>query len=468
MSHADLSSNASRLRPSACPGLLRIVPALDGGICRVKLARGELSAARTLAIADAIDEHACGIVDITNRANLQLRGVKRGHEEPLIAALLRAGLGPSGPQDATHAFADDVRNLMVSPTAGRDAGALIDTSPLADDILTRLQSDKRFAALSPKFALLLDGGERLAMLDHPHDIWFSAMRDPKRDDVLFAFGLAGCPPVAEKHAGAIAAVAASNVAALTHALVHTFLDLAAPEHTRMRDLLAVHSVERVLAHVESKMGIALARDVSIERWRRAPADPSLRLGAHRQHDERRSHVGGQPVLGRMDSATLRGLARLVADNDGATLRMTPWQGVLLTDIDTTKVAPTLQALDALGLACDAHNPLTRVIACAGSAGCAKSLADTKADASKLAAWLPADAQVHLSGCPRSCAAAHRAPYTLLAVAPGRYDLYRTRDPRDPTGFGHCLARGLTIDEAAGMLNHAALPSIPSFDEPSDA
>ncbi|SEJ15500.1 precorrin-3B synthase [Paraburkholderia diazotrophica] len=446
------------------------MPALDGGICRVKLARGELSAAQALAIADTIDEHACGIADITNRANLQLRGVKRGHEEPLIAALLRAGLGPSGSQDNMHAFADDVRNVMVSPTAGRDAGAMIDTSAIADDILARLQSDKRFTALSPKFALLLDGGERLAMLDHPHDIWFSAARDPRRDDVLFAFGLAGCPPVAEKHAGAVAAVAASNVAALTYALVHTFLDLAAPEHTRMRDLLAVHSVERVLTHVESKTGIALLRDASIERWRRAPADPSLRLGAHRQRDERRSHVGGQPVLGRMNSATLRGLARLVKDNDGATLRMTPWQSVLLTDIDSAYIAATLQALEALGLACNARDPLTRVIACAGSTGCAKSLADAKADAMKLAAHLPAhaNAQVHLSGCPRSCAAAHRAPYTLLAVAPGRYDLYHTRDPRDPTGFGRCLARGLTIDEAAGMLSHAARPPIPPFDEPSDA
>ncbi|MPW20727.1 precorrin-3B synthase [Paraburkholderia sp. CNPSo 3157] len=454
------------MRPSACPGLLRIVPALDGGICRVKLARGELSAAQALAIADAIDERACGIADITNRANLQLRGVKRGHEEALVAALLQAGLGPSGPQDTMHAFADDVRNVMVSPTAGRDANALIDTSTIADDILTHLQSDKRFAALSPKFALLLDGGERLAMLDHPHDIWLSAMRaHPERDDVLFAFGLAGCPPVAAKHAGALAAVAPSDVAALAHALVHTFLDLAMPEHTRMRDLLAVHSVEHILAHVKSKTEIALLRDASIERWRRAPADPSLRLGAHRQRDERRSHVGGQPVLGRMNSATLRGLAQLAADNDDATLRMTPWQGVLLTDIDTTQVAATLQALDVLGLACNAQNPLTRVIACAGSAGCAKSLADTKADAMKLAACLPAHAQVHLSGCPRSCAAAHRAPYTLLAVAPGRYDLYHTHDPRDPTGFGRCLARGLTIDEAAGMLNHAALPP---FDEPSDA
>ncbi|BCF99467.1 precorrin-3B synthase [Paraburkholderia sp. PGU19] len=441
---------------------MRIVPALDGGICRVKLAGGELSAMQALAIAGAIDEHASGIVDITNRANLQLRGVKRGHEDVLIAALLDAGLGP---QNTEHAFADDVRNLMTSPIAGRDANALFDTTPLAGDLLTLLQSDTRFAALSPKFSVMLDGGERLMMLDHPHDIWFSAMPHPERSDALFAFGLAGCPPVAAEHEGALAAVTASDLATFTRALVHTFLDLAAPDDTRMRDLLAAHSIESIIEHAERKSGVRLLRDASLEHWRREPADASRRLGAHRQNDGQRWHVGTQPALGRINSATLRGLAELARANERATLRMTPWQSVLLTDIDTANLDGTLRKLEALGLATTSENALTRVIACTGSTGCAKSHADTKADALKLAAHVPEHTQAHLSGCPRSCAAAHRAPYTLLAVADGHYDLYHTHDPRELNGFGRCIARGLTIDEAADVLQASALPPT---DEPFDA
>jgi precorrin-3B synthase len=170
-------------------------------------------------------------------------------------------------------------------------------------------------------------------------------------------------------------------------------------------------------------------------------------------------------LGRINSATLRGLAELARGNERATLRMTPWQSVLFTDIDTANLDATLHTLEALGLATTADNPLTRVIACAGSTGCAKSHADTKADALKLATHVPEHTQVHLSGCPRSCAAAHRAPYTLLAVADGRYDLYQTHDPREPNGFGRCIARGLTIDEAADVLQASALPPT---DEPFDA
>jgi precorrin-3B synthase len=164
------------------------------------------------------------------------------------------------------------------------------------------------------------------------------------------------------------------------------------------------------------------------------------------------HVGGQPPLGRLDAATLHGLAALAQRHGNGTLRATPWQSVLLPDIPTHALPVALAELNALGLACDAAQPITRLIACAGSSGCAKGLADTKADALRLAALLPADVDVHLSGCTRSCAAAHCAPYTLLAAAPGLYDLYR-RDGR--AGFGHCVAHQLTIAQAADTLERLA-------------
>ena len=103
-------------------------------------------------------------------------------------------------------------------------------------------------------------------------------------------------------------------------------------------------------------------------------------------------------------------------------------------------------------------PLSRLIACTGSTGCGKGLADTKGDALQLAALLQDQGQalsVHLSGCSRSCAAAHVAPVTLLAVGPGHYDLY-FRDARQP-GFGALHARNLTI-EAVGALLDARLRS----------
>ncbi|RKE38800.1 precorrin-3B synthase [Paraburkholderia sp. BL23I1N1] len=498
-----LPDAALALRPSACPGLLRIVAARDGGICRIKLPGGELSAAQAGVIADVSERHAAGVIELTNRANLQVRGVRGGHETALIAALIEAGLGPvpatraadasktpspatqTAPSPLSATAADDVRNLMTSPTAGRDPFALIDTRPLSIDLLTLLQTEARFAALSPKFALLLDGGERLARLDHPHDVWLAATQ--ARDGARFVFGLAGCPPgvasanadadtdafrhaeYADSHdsterprtdsTGALAAVLPSQVAVLVRALLHTFLDLAAADATRMRHLLATHSVDALLQHAQTYADFPLSRDTSLASWQRGtPADATLRLGAHAQRVVGMLHVGGQPPLGRLDAASLRGLAALAQQRGNGTLRMTPWQSVLLPDIAANDAPAVLAEMNALGLACDPAQPITHLIACAGSTGCAKGLADTKADALLLAERLPDGIDVHLSGCPRSCAAAHCAPYTLLAAAPGIYDLYR---PDGQPDFGSCVARQLTIDQAAdllGQLAHSAHPA----------
>ena len=453
-------------RPSACPGLLRIVAARDGGICRIKLPGGALSAAQARAIAHASARHAGGVIELTNRANLQVRGVKRGEEAALIAALMGAGLGPM-----PAITADDVRNVMISPAAGRDPFALIDTRALCADLLAMLQTETRFAALSPKFALLLDGGERLARVDHPHDVWLAASRDG--ESVRFVFGLAGCPPAStctslaqtgpipsdetpQAHGTtALAAIQPSRVCALVRALLLTFIDLADADATRMRHLLAKHCADALLDHAQRYVDFPLARDLSLAGWRRGTqADAGLRLGVHPQHAAGTCHVGGQPALGRVNAHTLHALAALAEQHGDGTLRVTPWQSVLLPDIASHAAHAVLDSLTALGLACDPAQAITRLIACAGSSGCAKGLADTKADALHLAGRLPADigVDVHLSGCARSCAAAHCAPYTLLAAAPGLYDLYR-RDGH--AGFGQCVARHLMIGEAADMLERFA-------------
>jgi precorrin-3B synthase len=247
----------------------------------------------------------------------------------------------------------------------------------------------------------------------------------------------------------LASVLPSQVPALVRALLHTFLDLAAADATRMRHLLDTHSADAILQHAQTYVDFSLTRDATLADWRRSTtADASLRLGAHAQRAANTWHAGAQPPLGRIDAAMLHGLAALAQQHGDGTLRITPWQSVLLPDVRTLSVPFVLAALNTLGLACDSADAITHLIACAGSTGCAKSLADTKADALDLAKRLPAGVDVHLSGCPRSCAAAHCAPFTLLAAAPGMYDLFR-RD--QGPGFGQCVARQLTVEQAADTI-----------------
>lgn len=426
------SADLTDPRPSACPGLLRIVPALDGGICRIKLAGGVLSSQQARAIAKAAERCASGVLELTNRSNLQIRGVLAGQQAELIERLLAADLGPSNPA------ADDVRNLLLSPAAGFDPQALLDTRPLAAALFELLQNTPALHGLSAKFALQLDGGEALAMLEHPHDIWLSALPgSPAR----LAFGLAGCPT--DKPLGVIDA---EQAVPLIEQLLRLFLQLAGNEHSRMRQLLGVMTPSQLLQQLQTRLPFAV--QAAPTDWQRAPVSQRAPIGIYPQQQNGLCMVATATRLGRVDAAQLKALAELAEHYGDASLRLTPWQGLLLPNIPKHSAEKLLHKLAELGPLIDANDPLSQLIACTGSAACGKGLADSKADALRLAERLRASSarpQVHLSACPRSCAAAHTAPFTLLASSAGHYQLYQ-RTP-EAAGFGQLLASAMTIDEA---------------------
>jgi len=422
-------------RPSACPGLLRIVQALDGGICRVKLPGGGLAASQARAIAEAAQRFASGVLELTNRSNLQIRGVRAESEQELIRSLLEANLGPS------VLDADDVRNLMLSPAAGLDPQQHMDTRPLADALLALLQDNSALHVLSAKFAIQLDGGESLCMLEHPHDLWLRAL--PGAPQLIF--GLAGCPT--DKPLGM---VAAANAVQLVEAILLTFLECAVPEQSRMRQLLESIPADELVRRVQARLPFAIS-PVAVECQRQTPAAaPPIGIIAQRQAEL--AMVAASAPLGRISAEQLGAVAELAQRHADGSLRLTPWQGLLIPNVQIHEADNVLAALTQVGLLTNRAAPLPNLIACTGSAGCARGLADTKHDALVLAAFLQqhdARPQVHLSGCSRSCAAAHVAPYTLLAVGESRYQLFERT--KNKTGFGQPLARPMNIDEAGAWL-----------------
>jgi precorrin-3B synthase len=422
------------VRPSACPGLLRIVPALDGGICRVKLPGGVLRSAQARVIAEAARRHTGGVLELTNRSNLQIRGVLPGQESPLIDALLGAGLGPR------VAAADDVRNLMLSPAAGLDPQARMDVRALASQLLDLLQDTPALHALSPKFALQLDGGEALAMREHPHDLWLLA-----EDDQHLLLGLAGCPNDAP-----LARIEATQGVELVRQLLLLFLELATPEQSRMRQLLAQIPAAELLQRLQARLSFAL--QAAPANWQPAESTARAPAGVYPQAQQGLCMVAAGARLGRLHAEQLLALAGLSERHGDGELRLTPWQGVLLGNVPETKSSELLNALGALGLLTQADEPLLGLVACTGSAACARGLADSKQHALHLAERLRENGvrpQVHLSACPRSCASARVQPYTLLASTPDHYQLYQ-RTPEAP-GFGRLLAPAMTIDEAGAWF-----------------
>jgi precorrin-3B synthase len=197
-----------------------------------------------------------------------------------------------------------------------------------------------------------------------------------------------------------------------------------------------------LAVFRKKLGFALDRDV--KDWRRPASDARLRFGVHRQGTSDRVCVGAQVPLGRLDAATLSALADLAPR-----LRMTPWQSVMLLDVPFADAQAVVERLAALGLATNPDEPFRAPDRVHRLTRLRKKFRRYQG---RRATSRPVDAahgrRTHLSGCARSCAAAHRVETTLIAVAPGRYDSYGEAP--------EALAHHLTIEQAARWLARSSL------------
>ncbi len=120
-----------RVGENFCPGVLHAVPAKDGLLIRIRVPGGLIEANQLMTIADLSSAFADGTVEITSRANIQLRAIRHRNLEPLVEKISLAGLLPS-PQH------DRVRNIVTSPVAGLDTTELIDPRPLIRQLDQRL------------------------------------------------------------------------------------------------------------------------------------------------------------------------------------------------------------------------------------------------------------------------------------------------------------------------------------------
>lgn len=142
-----------RSYPDRDPGVFRPWIAKDGALVRLRLIGGRLPTASLLRVVEIAETLPDPRIQLTSRANLQLRGLPHADgrlPEKLVARLVATGLVPSPAHDL-------VRNVISSPLTGRVGGYadLRRTATVLDDLLC---ADPDLAALPGLFWFSLDDG----------------------------------------------------------------------------------------------------------------------------------------------------------------------------------------------------------------------------------------------------------------------------------------------------------------------
>ena len=380
-----------------CPGVLRLHAAADGHLLRVRLPGGHLSAAASEAIAD-LARLGNGLVELTSRASVQVRGLRPGDASAAAERLTAGGLLPS----PVH---DRVRNVLASPLGGRVDGALLDTDPLVTAIDAAICQDPTLAALPGRFLFALEDGSGI-LGGGQGDVTLAAEAH-RASGVRLRLHLAGRPTTRTAAPDQAADLALESARAFLEVLGITS-ERSDRALWRVRDL-AAEDLDRLLGRLDTGFtaGSSLGNG-------RPPA-----LGAVRQPDGRHAVTALAP-LGRLYADTADGLAAIAASSGGR-IRVSPWRTITMVDVRGTQLTGVSDAIRELGLVLDGASGWRNLSACAGLGACANAQIDVRAAATLRASVRGAagsSAVEHWSACERRCGRPAVVAHAVTATSTG--------------------------------------------------
>jgi ferredoxin-nitrite reductase len=397
-------------------GLFYVAPTQDSFMLRLRHPNGIIDAAKLRAIAAVADDFGGGYAHVTTRANLQVREIAPQHPPAILARLADAGLTSRG------AGADNIRNITGNPTAGIDPGELYDTRPLGLALYHAILNHRELNGLPRKFNIAFDGGGSVASLEDTNDIGFRAVRI--NNEIRFRVAVGGITGHGDFAADLGIAIAPEQCTAVALAIVRVFIDegdRTDRKKARLKYVLDRMGLERFLAEVEKRLPAPLERLALADCDPRPRLKPGAHVGFHAQKDPRQVYCGIALPVGRMTSVQMRGLADIAERFGSGTLRLTVWQNLIVSDIAAGAEPAVEAALGGIGLT--SHVSLARagIVACTGNAGCKFAASDTKRHALAIADHLDraldfdTAVNMHLTGCPNSCAQHYVGDVGLLGA-----------------------------------------------------
>ena len=432
-------------------GMFYVGPVQESLMLRMRIPAGELTAAQMDGLADLTDEWGNGYLDITTRANLQVREIPPRNIVKVLLRLQELGLTSKG------SGVDNVRNITATPTAGIDRDELIDTRPLAKGMHHYILNNRDLYGLPRKFNIAFDGGGGISAAADTNDIGFMAVQVKEaaaqaagvEPGVYFRLELAGITGHQQfaKDVGVL--VHPKHCVAVGAAILRAFNetgDRTNRKKARLKYVIDRLGYEGFLALAEQKLDFKLPR-LPLDQCEPRPRTlPHGQIGVYRQRQPRMYYVGVVVPVGRLSAKQMRRLAELSRNYGTGEIRLTVWQNLLIPNVSDGFVETLKRNIVRMGLHHEASSISGGLVACTGAAGCKWAASHTKEHAVELARYLesrcPIDQpiNIHLTGCPNSCAQHYMGDIGLLGTRVG---------PDKAEGYHVYVGGGFGQDQAVG-------------------
>ena len=381
------------MRRGACPALSTPMQTGDGLLVRLALAEGGIPPGRLCALSALAARHGNGIVDVTARGSLQIRGLTPDSAPILAADVTALGLP----------LREGVP-VETSPLAGLDPDEIADPLALVRAIRAATTAAGLQRRLAPKISVVVDSGGNIGMSDILADVRLTATRDGS--DVRWRLAIGGDAATARQLATLEDGDAVPAVITVLEAVA------ALGPEARGRDLAgeALRPVTRELAALRS---FAPPAGVSV-----SP------IG-------RRSREGSAAILPLTDGSFAAFVAlpfgsihagEMTAFLDAVEadeIRLAPQRSLIVICATADAAHAARETAQARGLIVELADPRRMLAACPGAPACRSGRIATRDIALRLVkSGLVGESTIHVSGCAKGCARPTPAALVLTGTDAG--------------------------------------------------
>ncbi|WP_160006376.1 precorrin-3B synthase [Rhizobium sp. 18055] len=375
-------------RRGACPTLAQPMQTGDGLLARLRPQGGILTIRQFEQLAHAAQRYGNGLLEITARGSLQIRGLSQETVEPFAEAVDAAGIiVPPNPV------------IELSPLHGAEFGDVAGAAAMEQRLRTQLAELLRSPGLAPKLAVIIEGGGRFGLADVSADIRLLAVSADIWLVAIAGDGHGACP---------IAVGSADEAIDTVGTLLRLLLSIG--WQRRCRDI----EHEQLLSAFPQTRAAPIAGP---------EAGKGASIGIHYTATDQ-AVIGLKPRFGQLAATDLLAFLSSAEGLGIREVRPAPARGFFLNGLTRETVAVVRQLAERHGLSANGEDISSHIATCAGAGACASGFYATKAVAEAVIERCPdvldGSLVLHLSGCAKGCA--HPKPALTLAGTSNGYSL----------------------------------------------
>jgi precorrin-3B synthase len=378
-------------RRGICPSLSAPMQTGDGLLVRLQPVSQGLTARQLIGLCDSAERHGNGLIEVTGRGNLQIRGLTALSVDLLAADVNRLDI-----------VVKTGVPVEIPPLAGLDPDEIADPRPLAEAIRSAIADAGLSRRLGPKVSVVVDGGGRFGLAAVAADVRLHAFARKGRP--LWRLALAGDARMASP-------LGATSFEGAVGFVMDLLSDIAARgPQARGRDLLPnADDVKRI---EPGRLDPRPEQTPPIQ-----GRSQHIDLGQPIPLDDGRIALAVALPFGSARAKTIAEWTRTVEGLGVDELRLAPGRMIIAICNVGATVGAIREKARALGLVTEPGDPRLHISACAGKPACASGHIETRRLASEIGAQqsgLIAHAgHIHISGCAKGCA--HPAPAAITLV-----------------------------------------------------